>query len=168
VDKPQPEVTDPPDIPLPSDLGNDDVLVFPREIAEDGKGLYDDSVLTLAKEFRSIGVQASYQHDPDSRQWIGEYGVSPIALDVVIGIASNAGWAALCWLLIRKRGRDAVRVRVGRFKKTEDGISATWYSVKGPGADVAKALAVIEAPEGGVEAGEEEASTALAKDSSRN
>jgi len=163
VDKPQPETIDPPDIPLPSDLGDDDVLVLPREIAEDGKGMYDDSVLTIAKEFRSIGLRARYQHDPDSREWIGEYGVSPIALDLLIGIASNAGWAALCWLLIRKHGHDAVRVRVGRFKKTKDGISATWYSVKGPGADVAKALAEIEAPEGGLETGEE-ASAALAKD----
>lgn len=168
MDKPRPEITDPPDVPLPSDLGDDDVLVFPREIAEDGKGLYDDSVLTIAKELRSTGVRARYQHDPDSREWIGEYGVTPVALDLVIGIASNAGWAALCWLLIRKRGRDAVRVRVGRFKKTKDGVSATWYSVKGPGADVARALAEIEAPEGGLEAGEEEASAALAEDSSRN
>ena len=167
MDKRQPEVIDPPDIALPSDLGDNDVLVFPREIAEDGKGLYDDSVLTLAKELRSIGVRASYQHDRDSRQWLGEYGVPPLGLDVVIGIASNAGWAALCWLL-RKRGRDAVRVRVGRFKKTKNGISATWYSIKGPGAEVAKALAEIEAPEGGVEAGEEEASTELAQDPSRN
>jgi hypothetical protein len=167
MDGPQLELVDPPDIPLPSDFGDDDAIVLPREIGEDGHGLYDDSVLTIAKEFRSQGVHASYQHDPESRDWIGEYGVSPLVLDLVIGIASNAGWAALCWLLVRNHGADSVRVRVGRFTKTKEETSATWYSIKGPGAEVAKALAEIEAPEGGVQAVEEEkAQAAIAKQSS--
>jgi hypothetical protein len=159
-------LVDPPGIPLPNNLGDEDVIVFPREIGEDGHGLYDDSVLTVVKEFRSRSVAARYQHDPESRDWIGEYGVPTLVLDLVVGIASNAGWAALCWLLIRNHSADSVRVRVGRFKKAGGKFSATWFSIKGPGADVARVLAEIEAPEGGVQPGNEEKAPATIEEQS--
>lgn len=136
----------PPSIALP-DVMADDVVVLPRQIEPDGRGLYDDSVLTIVKEFRAAGVSATYQHDQDSRAWVGEKAVVEVALALVIGIASNAGWTALCWLLRRQHRSDRVRVRVGRFRRTAAETSWKWYEVEGSGAAVADALAAIEAPE---------------------
>jgi hypothetical protein len=145
----------PPDTPLPTDF-DEDIIVLPREVGEDGRGLYDDSVLTIVKEFRATGVTARYQHSQDDRTWIGEKGISTEALGLVIGIGSNAGWAALCWLLRRRHTTDHVRVRVGRFRKTQDEVSWEWYSVKGSGTAVAEALAAIEQPKYQLETDEQE------------
>ena len=71
-----------------------DVLILPREVV-DGRGLYDDSVVTVAKELRAAGTSADYAHGPDAREWIGEKAVDAIVLSLIVGIASNAGWAGL-------------------------------------------------------------------------
>lgn len=139
------EPVNPPDSPLPAALTSD-VVVLPHEVTPDGRGLYKDSVLTIVKEFRAAGVSASYQHDLDSRAWIGEKAVAEVALALVIGIASNAGWMALCRILRRQHKSDRVHVRVGRFRRTASEISWNWYEVEGPGAAVADALAAIEPP----------------------
>jgi hypothetical protein len=154
--QPEAQITDPPGIPLPSDFLGDDVVILPREVAEDGRGLYDESVLTIVKEFRADGVRARYQHGPSSRTWIGERGISTEVTALLIGIASNAGWAALCRLLRRNHGPDHVRVRVGRFRKTKSEMTWEWYRVEGPGAAVANVLATIEPAEEGVAQGAEE------------
>jgi hypothetical protein len=57
------ERTSAPEIPLPDEL-NADVVVFPREVEPDGRGLYHDTAITIVKEFRAEGVSAMYQHDP--------------------------------------------------------------------------------------------------------
>jgi hypothetical protein len=130
---------------LPTEFDGD-VIVFPREVDPDGRGLYDDSVITIVKEFRIADISASYQHEQDSRSWIGEKAVPTAALDLLIGIASNAGWSALCWILRRQYKSSRVRVRVGRFRKTSTETAWEWYEVEGPGSGVAEALEAIETP----------------------
>lgn len=139
------ERTSAPEIPLPDEL-NADVVVFPREVEPDGRGLYHGTGITIVKEFRAEGVSATYQHDKDARTWVGEKAAMQVALDVIIGIAGAAGWAALCRILRRDYGSDRVRIRVGRFRKAASEISWEWYRVDGPGREVARALAAIEAP----------------------
>lgn len=146
VDETRAEPISAPDVALPADPEND-VVVFPREVDQDGRGLYDDSVVTIVKEFLAEGVSASYQHRQDERSWIGEKAAPKEVLDLLIGIASNAGWSALCRVLRREHTADRVRVRVARFKKTPNDTSWEWYKVEGPGAEVAEALAAIEALE---------------------
>jgi hypothetical protein len=150
------EPVGPPSIPLPEAFASD-VVVLPREVAPDGRGLYDDSVLMAVKEFRALGVSASYQHDQESRTWVGEKAVAEVAFALIIGIASNAGWAALCRILRRQHGSDHVRVRVGRLTRTSTETSWEWFKVEGPGEAVADALAAIQAPGAkGVEVEQEE------------
>lgn len=108
---------EPPDIALPTNLDSD-VVVFPREVEPDGRALYSDTVVAIVKEFRAEGVSARYQHDQDQRSWIGEKALAEVALALIVGIASNAGWAALSRVLRREHGRDRVVVRVGRIRKT--------------------------------------------------
>ncbi len=119
-----------------------DVLVLPREVT-DGRGLYDDSVVTLAKELRAAGTSAEYQHGLDAREWIGEKHVPVIVLDIVASIASNAGWDGLR-AAIGRRKSEQVRVRVARIKQTSAGQEFEWYEVEGPGAEVAEALKALQ------------------------
>jgi len=154
------EPTEAPEIPLPRDF-DEDVVVLPREVDENGRGLYDDSALTIVKEFRAAGVTARYQHGQDNRTWIGEKSATALMVNFLIGISSNAGWDALCWLLRRRHSNDQVRVRVGRVRKTHDGLSWEWYSAKGSGAAVAAALAAIERPQRDDGSHEQEAPTEI-------
>jgi len=133
---------EPPSVTLPADLPQIDVLLLPREISE-GRGLYDDSMDTLAKEIRASGATAQYQHDVSSRDWIGEKHLPTIVLDVIAGVLSNAGWAGLR-AVVAKRNAKQVRVRVVRRKETTSGLEEEWFEVEGPGAEVADALEALQ------------------------
>jgi hypothetical protein len=119
-----------------------DVLILPREVV-DGRGLYDDSVVTVAKELRAAGTSADYAHAPDAREWIGEKAVDAIVLSLIVGIASNAGWAGLRALVSRARS-NRVRIRAARIRETPQGREAEWFEFEGPGEEVAEALKVLE------------------------
>jgi hypothetical protein len=136
---------------LPDELPAVDVLILPREVSH-GNGLYDDSVITLAKELRAAGVNATYQHDPSSRRWIGEKHVDPLVLDIIAGFITNAGWTAMV-AMIAGRKSERVRVRFGRRKDPSGGLEE-WFEVEGPGAEVAEALKGIQ--QGGFAAQEDE------------
>ena len=134
-----------------------DVLILPREVV-DGRGLYDDSVVTVAKELRAAGTSADYAHGPDAREWIGEKAVDAIVLSLIVGIASNAGWAGLRALLGRARS-NRVRIRVARMRETLNGREAEWFELEGPADEVAEALRVLqEADETALEQGNGEES----------
>jgi len=124
-----------------------DVLLLPREL-KDGVGFYDDSAITLAKEFRAEGASADYQQGPDSREWIGEKHLSPIEVDFLVGIASNAGWAALYAVLRIRHSAKRVRVRIVRRIKRGDERIWEWIKVEGSGEDVAEALRALDDSEG--------------------
>lgn len=134
---------DAPDIPVPAVL-SEDVVVLPRELSDEGVGLYDDSVITLVKELQQLGVDASFQHGPDARSWIGEKAVAKIVIDLIVGIGSSAGWSAVCRLFGQAHKNDRVRVRAGRFRKQDATTSWEWYEFEGTGDAVAKAMAQIE------------------------
>jgi hypothetical protein len=148
--------TEAPKIAIPRDLGDDDLVVLPREIDADGRGLYDESVLTLVKELRAAGARARFQHEQESRTWIGERAVPQQVVDLLIGIGSNAGWAILCRWFRQGKGSEPVRVRVGAYSRVGSEVSIRWYEVEGSGEDVATALAAIEPAEEELQAAEEE------------
>jgi hypothetical protein len=131
-----------PNCALPIEIPQVDVLLLPREISE-GRGLYDDSVDTLAKEIRASGSRAEYQHDVSSRDWIGEKHLPVIVLDVIAGVLSNAGWAGLRAVVVKRRSKQ-VRVRVVQRKETPSGLEEEWFEVKGPGIEVADALKALQ------------------------
>ena len=126
---------------LPDELPAVDLLILPREV-NDGRGLYDDSVVTLAKQVRAVGVTADYQHDASSRTWIGEKHVDPLVLDIIAGFITNAGWAGVA-TVISKRKSKRVRVRFGR-RKDSSGSLEEWFEAEGPGAEVAEALRELQ------------------------
>jgi hypothetical protein len=137
----EPQAMPSPPAALP-DTWNADVVILPRQVAE-GIGLYDDSVVTVAKELRAAGTSAEYAHGPEAREWIGEKSVALIALSLIVGIASNAGWDGLR-ALIGRAGSKRVRVRVARVKESPEGREAEWFELDGPGAEVADALKALQ------------------------
>jgi hypothetical protein len=131
----------PASVTLPDELPAVDLLILPRDVS-DGRGLYDDSVVTLAKQVRATGVTADYQHDASSRTWIGEKHLDPLVLDIIAGFITNAGWAGVA-TVISKRKSDRVRVRFGR-RKNSSGSLEEWFEVEGPGTEVAEALRELQ------------------------
>jgi hypothetical protein len=138
-------VSSTPDIWLPDRIDTD-VVVLPREVDAHGVGLYDDSVLTLAKALRAEGASADYQHDRDHRNWIGEREAAAIALTVVLGIASKAGWYALIRLFSKAHADDRVRGKVARYTQRGETIAWEWHEFEGRGEEVARALEQIGPP----------------------
>jgi hypothetical protein len=137
-----------PPAPLPEKL-EADLVVLPREITMDGRGLYDDSVITIVKELRSLGADATYQHEKDDRAWIGEQSAEAVALALIIGVASNAGWSGLQALFRHSFSGKRVHVRVGHYEELADGSrKAEWYEIEGNGEQVADALRQLEVSKG--------------------
>lgn len=133
-----------------------DAVVLPREI--DGEiGLYDDSVVTLVKELREAGASAEFLHGPELRSFIGEKAVDVLAVNLMVGIAGNAGWAALRAVLSR-RGKKPVEVKAARCEEKADGKRWEWVEAKGEGEAVAAAIDAWrrEAGEGTAADGSEE------------
>ncbi len=128
--------------PLPREL-DVDVLVLPRKI-EDGQGLYDDSVVTIAKELRAAGVTADYQHGPDSREWIGEKAIPLFVVDLFAAVAGHAGWDGLRAVFRDKHSSDRVRIRVVRYVRNESGVRFECFKLDGTGKEVAEALETLE------------------------
>jgi hypothetical protein len=116
-----------------------DVLILPRRLGPEGEGLYDDSVLTLAKDLRAEGVSADYLHPAEDRRWIGEKSAVALVVEFVVGIGGNAGWAAL-YALFRREPEQKVRVRVARKKDFAAKQEKEWVEAEGPGEEVARSL----------------------------
>jgi len=135
----------PPNVPLP-DRVDVDVLVLPREVASSGGALYDDSAVTFAKELRSLGATAGYQHKPAARQWIGERSAVAIVLTFVIGVASNAGWAALKSLFASRYANDRVKGKIARCTRAPNSVTWEWFEVDGKGEEVARILEALNPP----------------------
>lgn len=115
-----------------------DAIVLPRE-ADDEEGLYDESVITLVKELRDAGASADFQHGPESRSWIGEKALDQIALQLIIGISSNAGWDALRAVLMRRK-TEQIRVQMARCTDARTGRRWEWFEAEGNGEDVVQAI----------------------------
>jgi hypothetical protein len=135
-----------PPVEPPSELRGD-LIVLPREVTAEGVGLYDDSVMTIVKDLRVVGVEASFAHDQDHRSWIGEQAAEVVVISLIIGVASNAGWWALSKLFGIERKNDQLRVKVGRCTQEEGRTTWEWYEMSGTGSAVAEAMAQIETPQ---------------------
>jgi hypothetical protein len=141
----QPDPIPPPPIPIPDSI-DVDVMVFPRE-TEGELGLYHDTVITLVKELRNAGATASFQHPPKLREWIGEKHLSPDEVSLLIGIASNAGWAAIVAVLRMRHAAGRVRARIARYRKDASGTRWEWIKLEGPGDEVADAIEALQRSE---------------------
>jgi hypothetical protein len=132
--------TEPPAVPMPDTLPGE-LVVLPNAVSEAGIGQYDSSMVDLVKQLRAEGVDASYQHNAENREWVGEKGVAVDVLSFVIGIASNGAWEGFMLFLRRHHTKSRVKGKVARCVKAADGTTTwEWYEIEGTGEDVAKMI----------------------------
>ncbi|MCF3171345.1 hypothetical protein IPZ64_31325 [Streptomyces violaceoruber] len=113
-----------------------DVVVLPRGYVS-GAPRYHDTTLDLVKALKFEGLDASFAHDSDERQWLGEKSHLQYAIDAVIGILSAGAYDGIRLLLRRRHASSPVRLRLTR--QNADG-SQEWYELEGTGEDVAEAV----------------------------
>jgi hypothetical protein len=124
-----------------------DVVVLPRRMDAEGRGLYHDSVLSLVKTFKADGIDAAFLHDSDQRGWIGEKSLTTDFLTLALGVGSAAGWDGVKRLF---RGRlSSSQTKAVIYRKTEDPSGkSVWemYEFEGSGEDVATLMERLPPP----------------------
>jgi hypothetical protein len=102
-------------------------------------GVYDEAVASVAQELNALSVVTEWSEPAESRAWDARRSADEIALavDLVIGVASNAAWQGLVAILHR-RGRRRIRAIVGS-RVTEE-ATERWVQVDGEAGAVADIL----------------------------
>jgi hypothetical protein len=124
-----------------------EVIVLPRELADNGAGYYSDSVISVVKELRADGIDADFAHDQHSRSWIGEKSATQYLLEFAIGIASTAGWAAVCALLSRNESATPMQAKVARCTQSKTETRWEWLEFTGTSKQIAAQMRELEPPD---------------------
>lgn len=136
----------PPKYPVPDTL-DADLVILPREVDEDGVGHYEGALVDAVKRLRVEGVQATYLHTADERDWIGEKGFTPDEVALIIAYGGAAGWYVtekLISLLKRDHDNDEkkprLKLKAGKYTTHPDGTTEhEWLEAEGSFEEVAKA-----------------------------
>ena len=108
------------------------VLVFlPFDRSTDGKGIYSQSVLFMAKEFRASGIDAQYLDASDDRIFEVKKAAVESNLSVAFAILKDFPFTAVWELLknfIRRDHPSAQTLDVAFSIISENGASKTWTS----------------------------------------
>ena len=136
----------PPAYDVPETL-DADLVILPREVDEDGVGLYEDHLTDTVKQLRSEGVKAAYLHGSGEREWIGEKGFTPNEIGFVIAVAGAAGWDSIKMLLSLVRHKDDqahkrhMKLKAGRYTSHPNGPTThEWLEIEGSIEDVERAI----------------------------
>jgi hypothetical protein len=115
-----------------------DVVFLPMRL-EGQEGVYPERAVGFFKDINQEGLAARWLHDADQRLWYGERtGVlEVVVIPLILGIGSNAGWAAVVHLLSRKRAR--VKLEIGH-RSSRHGDQERWLRVEGDSSEVANVL----------------------------
>ena len=130
------------------------IVVLPLRNAE-GKAIYSEPSVTLVKELRAGGVEASYLDPSGERAFeVKKSDLADLVLQVVVGIASNASWEGLKALLRRKPNE---RLSV-TYLELDDGAGrkGVAWRVDGDTESVLEAIDALRAvsiPDGEIERG---------------
>ena len=140
----------PPAYHVPESL-DADLVILPREIDEDGMGLYEGILTDAVKRLRVEGVKAAYMHEADERDWIGEKGFAETALGIIIAATGEAVWEGVKKLvaLLRSdneqgRAERPLKLKVGSYTTRPDGtFTHEWLEIEGSFEQIEKALGRI-------------------------
>jgi hypothetical protein len=119
-------------------LGNS-VVILPRRRADDGRGVYGEATVFLAKDLRAEGVDAAYLDPPDDRLFeVKKSAIIAVFVTIVLGIGSAAGWDGIKALLKREHA-DGKPLEVTYTDLASDGGGRSW-TVRGSGKEVIEAI----------------------------
>lgn len=113
-----------------------EVLLLPESLG-DGRVQYREHLQSAKKELARLGVPADFVGAPDDRRFRSEYSASDIALQLVLGIASNASWASIQGTgtyvrdLANRLGARLILLKIVRFERA-DGLVVEGLEFRGP------------------------------------
>lgn len=119
-------------------LGNS-VVILPRRRADDGRGVYGEATVFLAKDLRAQGVDVAYLDPSNERLFeVKKSAIMAAFVTIVLGIGSAAGWDGIKALLKREHADDKP-LEVAYTDLASDGTGKSW-TVRGSGKDVIEAI----------------------------
>lgn len=126
------------------------VVFLPESFDEDGKGVYDDALISLSKVLQSEGVKVSWAQEADQRTYAARRSAAEViwnaGLNFPVGVATGLVVAKLCqWLGLSPRRDSKVRFFVARAKGP-DGTSWEWQTLEGSGVEVAELMKGLASP----------------------
>jgi hypothetical protein len=119
-------------------LGNS-IVILPRRRADDGRGVYGEATVFLAKDLRAQRVDVAYLDPSEARLFeVKKSAILAVFVTIVLGISSAAGWDGIKALLKRERADDTP-MEVTYADLAADGSGKSWR-VRGSGKDVIEAI----------------------------
>jgi hypothetical protein len=124
------------------------MVILPRQCTGDGRGVYGEATLFLAKELRAEGVDVAYLDSSDSRLFEVKKSavltaLDAIAIGVTSGVGTNAAWAGFKRLFHRREDSEH-QIEISYVDLSEPG-DRTQYTVRGRTRDVLDAIDEIRA-----------------------
>lgn len=115
------------------------VVILPRRRADDGRGVYGEATVFLAKDLRAEGVDVAYLDASEDRLFeVKKSALGDAFITIVLGIVGNAGWAGIRALI--KREHDGTKpLEVTYTDLAPDGSAKSW-TVRGPGSEVVEVI----------------------------
>jgi hypothetical protein len=115
------------------------IVILPLARAADGRGVYGQSTVFLAKDLRAEGLDATYLDASGNRVFEELNGViSDALLNISLGITGNAAWEGLKALLRREQATHR-KMEITYTDLTPGGTGKSW-NVRGHGEDVLRAI----------------------------
>lgn len=130
------EVSEPISYQLPSDIDENEVIVLPERVNQNGVALYVQSSMELYKELREHdSLQVSYLETEGGRKWIDRLGNSDeliisLILSIPAGVISGAIWYAIQRFAIERKDNKNTRLKVTIASRTPDS-TVKWYEFDG-------------------------------------
>lgn len=130
--------SEPPSIPGPVIPVGRDIVMLPAWMDGD-EGVYAEQAVAFVKEMRESGVTIDWQQEGEKRQWYGKRSavVDLVAIPLVLGIASSAGWDAIKKLFGSRKGRAHLKIVHWR---DQDGSEGHWIELEGDAQDIVRGL----------------------------
>lgn len=123
------------------------VVILPRHRTDDGRGIYGEATVFLAKELRAEGVDVTYLDPSEDRLFeVKKSALTEALVTIALGITSTAGWEAMKALLRRNRADDSA-MEITYTELASSGHGQAW-TVRGQGKDVIEAIDKLRAEPG--------------------
>ncbi|MER6936673.1 hypothetical protein ABTX24_21535 [Nocardioides sp. NPDC127514] len=118
-----------------------DLVILPIRRLDDGVGVYPEDALFLVKDLRSAGYEASFLDDAGQRVFEVKKSLLGLALgSIALGIAGNAGWDGLKWLLHKLSRSGEVPLQITQFDRDDDPSEPRTWEINGSPVRVLAAL----------------------------
>jgi hypothetical protein len=119
------------------------MVIMPRRWTDDGRGVYGEATLFLAKELRAEAIDVEYLEPSADRLFEVKKStlltaLASIGIGIGSGVGSNAAWAGIKRLLSRDTDDDR-EIEISYVDLSESG-DCTQYTIRGPVREVIEAV----------------------------